>query len=335
MTTSLSSRLPIEAAVEALSLCAAALALTLVATRRLIAWLRRHEFVKAIRVDGPDHGAKSGTPTMGGLAPVALVGVTGAYLFARYGAGLGVVLCAMAAFGLLGLLDDLAGLPKRSARRELGVGVTARRMLVAQFVFAAVVGLMLAAWSHGFAPPHILLTVLVVVGTVNGVNFSDGLDGLAAGLITIAMASLAVALIARDGALSPAATMALATAAACAGFLVYNRHPAQVFMGNVASYAFGAVLATLSLASGSWWLLPVIGAVFVLEVLSVLLQVGFYKLSGGRRVLRMAPIHHHYEVGGLDEVAVVRRFWLAGLAAGSAGIVLATRIQASPWPSGP
>ena len=161
---------------------------------------------------------------------------------------------------------------------------------------------------------------------------SDGLDGLAAGLSAIAFASLALALYARMSAASVAAgappsvavaTLSVAAAAASVGFLAYNRHPAQVFMGNVASMALGAGLAVLAIVAGVWWLLPILGAVFLSEVISVIVQVGFFRFSGGRRVFRMAPFHHHFELGGWPETAVVRRFWLFGVLAGLASIAIA------------
>jgi phospho-N-acetylmuramoyl-pentapeptide-transferase len=126
-----------------------------------------------------------------------------------------------------------------------------------------------------------------------------------------------------DGSLAILGSLAIAIAGGCLGFLAYNRHPARVFMGNVTSMALGGALATISLITGTWWLLPVVGAVFVAEVLSVIVQVGYFKHSGGRRVFRMAPLHHHFEKGGLPEKRVVLRFWMAGLGAALCGIALA------------
>jgi phospho-N-acetylmuramoyl-pentapeptide-transferase len=179
------------------------------------------------------------------------------------------------------------------------------------------------------------------VGTVNGVNMSDGLDGLAAGLCAAAYAAYGVMYLARyrdamrlfetvdaTRLVAPEHYLALGlvastVAAACLGFLVYNRHPARVFMGNVSSMALGAGLAYLALqASWGLVLLPVIGFVFVAEVVSVLIQVTYFKATGGKRAFRMAPVHHHFELGGWSEVTVVRRFWLVGVAAGALGVVL-------------
>jgi phospho-N-acetylmuramoyl-pentapeptide-transferase len=112
-------------------------------------------------------------------------------------------------------------------------------------------------------------------------------------------------------------------AAACLGFLVYNRHPAQVFMGNVSSMALGGMLATIALVGGIWYVLPIVAAVFLVEVVSDIIQVGYFKVSGGRRVFRMAPIHHHFELQGWPETVLVRRFWLFGLVAAAGGVTVA------------
>lgn len=312
-------------------LSALCLAATAALTRPLIGLLRARELGKAIRADGPAHGAKAGTPTMGGLAALAVLGVALAFLWwssMRYGDANGarasvVALAAMIAFGALGLHDDLEGLARRSGRRELGVGLGARRMIGLQLVAAVAIWLVAGRpepWpTAGIAPLAGALSVLAVVGTVNGVNLSDGLDGLAAGLLALAFVSLsAIAALAGTPA---AAAAALAAAGACLGFLWHNRHPARVFMGNVTSMALGAVLAVLA-----WHvpfgvaLLPILGAVFVAEVLSDVLQVAWYKATGGRRILRMAPLHHHFEAGGLHETTVVTRFWLAGAAFGLAAV---------------
>jgi phospho-N-acetylmuramoyl-pentapeptide-transferase len=250
-------------------------------------------------------------------------------------------------------------LARKGRARELGVGLTARQMIVAQAAVALLVAWMLRgvapSWAAGeaasapWAPwaiwvpadvvahfgliPWLLLAVLVLVATVNGVNLSDGLDGLAAGLIGLAFAGMGLALSARlddSIALTSAerfeifgiTNWAWLVAGACLGFLVHNRFPARIFMGNVTSMALGGALATFALATGTWPLLPIVGAVFVIEILSDVIQVGYYKISGGKRVFRMAPIHHHFEMVGWPETRVVRRFWLAGFAAALLGVGL-------------
>ncbi|MFN2251359.1 MAG: phospho-N-acetylmuramoyl-pentapeptide-transferase [Anaerolineae bacterium] len=307
-------------------------AATVIATRPLIGRLRDRQYGKAIRTDGPDHEAKSGTPTMGGLAALAVIAVGGliiAYLSGEWRM-MPLILAVMACYAVLGLADDLAGLANRSAGRELGVGLTARRMFALQSLVA--IGGCWLLYPGGLTLDRLALVAVgavAVVGTVNGVNMSDGLDGLAAGLCAIAFSALGLITLIGPAGYVPADPVAVAvfcwiTVGACLGFLVYNRHPAQVFMGNVTSMALGAGLALAALSTDiGFLLLPVVGAVFVAEVLSVIAQVGYFKASGGRRVFRMAPIHHHFELGGWPETTVVRRFWSAGLLAGLVGIALA------------
>jgi phospho-N-acetylmuramoyl-pentapeptide-transferase len=344
---------------EALALAALSFIATVIVTAPLIRFLRAREFGKAIRADGPDHAAKAGTPTMGGLGMLAVIGVAGGAL--AWGTGdlvYPIVLVGMFLFGALGLADDLAGLARRSGRRELGVGLSARRMFALQILAAFItVALLLVVADAAASRPYpgagdipwgrlagiVAAYVLLIVGVVNGVNMSDGLDGLAAGLVAIAFVGLAGVIAEHEGYLGPYASymsheylpgqfvFALIVAAACAGFLVYNRHPARVFMGNVTSMALGAGLALTAIVGGLHLILPILAGVFVVEVLSVIVQVGYFKMSGGRRVFRMAPIHHHFELGGWPETKVVKLFWLAGalaaIAAVAATAVLPTVFQ--------
>lgn len=328
-----------------------AFVLTLVFTRLLIGWLSARQFGKVIRVDGPDHAAKAGTPTMGGLGMLAAIAIVGGLLtWESSRAGMPYVawhvalpLLAMLGFGVLGLIDDLQGLARKSGGRELGVGLTARRMVVAQVLVAAglliiarQVGIDVVAKGSGALLIIAIVGTVVLVGTVNGVNISDGLDGLAAGLLALAFgwvawfgtaklamlqaAEMAPESMAVEQAWSGTALAAI-MAAACLAFLVYNRHPARVFMGNVASMGLGGALAMLSILSVAYIFLPIFGIVFVAEVLSDIIQVGYFKWTGGKRFFRMAPIHHHFEKGGMSETQVVRRFWAVGLAGGIAAIV--------------
>lgn len=335
-----------------------AFGLTVILTRPLIGWLAARQLGKAIRVDGPDHAAKAGTPTMGGLGMLAAIAIVGGvWVWQAQGAGwtraawhVALPLVAMIAFGALGLVDDLQGLARKGRAREIGVGLTARQMIAAQVIAATAVFSL--AWHAMFGdlptdfgtPAFALalaLALIGVVGTVNGVNLSDGLDGLAAGLLVLAFGWVAsfgglklaafasadldigpetdvVGLAAIDGSW---VTLAAIAAAACLAFLVFNRHPARVFMGNVASMGLGGLLATLCLVSGAWLWLPLFGIVFVAEVVSDIVQIGYFKWTGGKRFFRMAPLHHHFEKGGMPETQVVRRFWAAGLAGGIAAVV--------------
>jgi phospho-N-acetylmuramoyl-pentapeptide-transferase len=330
----------------ALLLCGLAFGLTVGLTRPLIGWLAARQLGKAIREDGPAHAAKAGTPTMGGLGLLAAVALVGGLLAVGWPpgapgvAGVGgaagawpiwLTLAAMAGFAVLGLADDLHGLARKGRAREIGVGLTARQMILGQALFAAAVcaaALALGTRVIGPGPfgsnplAFLALGILAIVGSANGTNLADGLDGLAAGLAALAFTSLGASMAITQGGVDRSALLAWVIAASCLGFLVYNRYPARVFMGNLTSLALGAGLATLALLAGGWWLLPVIGAVFVVEVASDLIQVAYFKWSGGRRVFRMAPIHHHFELVGWSEQRVVQTFWLAGLVSGLSGILL-------------
>lgn len=345
---------------------------TVLLTRPLIGYLRDRQIGKAIRADGPDHAAKSGTPTMGGLAILGGL-LAAAFLLWTFMSittydgtpDLRFVVGASLAFGALGALDDRAGLARRRGDRAIGIGLTARRMISIQALVAVAIGAWMWSadvpqtlgidpsapvsrmggppiralpaaldplahvWNEGgpvAAAAWIALSVVLLLGIVNGVNLSDGLDGLAAGLLIAAFTALGfVTTIEHRG---PIYALCFAAAGACAGFLVYNRHPARIFMGNVGSMGMGGALGAAALYSGAWLLLPIIGAVFVAEVLSDIIQIGYFKLSGGKRIFRMAPLHHHFEMGGMPETTVVRRFWLAGALAGAAGVAVAIAVIA-------
>lgn len=316
-------------AAAALAWLAIPAVLTAALTGPLVGWLRRRQLGKAIRSDGPDHSAKAGTPTMGGLAMLAV----GAGALAAPGPAAdgfrGATLAALIAFGLVGALDDWLGLARKGRAREPGVGLKARHLLLLQTVAAAGLAAWMAPWAGPGAPwgaAWWLLAVIAILGTANGVNLSDGLDGLAAGLLALAYGALAGILL--IGAQPVPAAWCLAMAGVSLGFLVWNRHPARVFMGNVASMAMGGALAVAALSTGTWPLLPIVGAVFAAEVASDLVQIGYFRATGGRRLLRCAPLHHHFEMGGLAETTVVRRFWLAGAAAAAAGLALAATWRA-------
>jgi phospho-N-acetylmuramoyl-pentapeptide-transferase len=345
---------PIRFWFETLAIVAAAFVLTVVFTRPLIGWLSAREFGKAIRADGPAHGGKAGTPTMGGFGMLAAIALVALYLSLRLHSMFPlVVLAGMVPFAALGLIDDLRGLARRSGVREVGVGLTARRMFALQLASALVICIPLFWLPYPDSTPLARLAAgaiaaVVLVATVNAVNISDGLDGLAAGLCAIAFACTGLTAAMDVGVdqfllrqvpvdvgvtpTGPTATMTLtlAIAAAALGFLVFNRHPARVFMGNVASMALGAGLALVWLAEApirdaplpplppltplslAIVALALVGAVFYAEVVSDVLQVTYFKVTGGRRLFRMAPIHHHFELMGWPETRVVRSFWIVG-----------------------
>jgi len=301
---------------------------------RIIRELLRRGIGKRIRTDGPSsHANKAGTATMGGLYILAGAGLAAAALAAAGYTRLLVLLAAMAGFGLLGIYDDLRGL-KDSA----GVGWLARFKFIWQWLVALVVAVVmfLGDGEHtGIAPGsgavfqmgywYIPLAALYLVGWSNAVNITDGLDGLAGGTSAIAFGTYGVVC-----GLSGQLDLALfcgAMVGALLAFLWFNVHPARIFMGDVGSEALGAALAAVAVLSGHWILLLLVGLVFVLEALSVVAQVSYFKYTRrkygeGRRILRMAPLHHHYELKGWSEVQTTLRFWIVALVAGAIAAVL-------------
>ncbi|MGH9029088.1 MAG: phospho-N-acetylmuramoyl-pentapeptide-transferase [Acidimicrobiales bacterium] len=301
----------------------------------LIRWLGHRHLGQQIRDDGPFmHLVKAGTPTMGGVALVAAL-VAG-YLLAHAGthvafsrSGLLVVLVTICA-GAIGFLDDWI-----KVRHKQSLGLTKRGKFGALVVIA--VGFALADEHWAGVNTHLSFTrwdsigidlggigwivwaVFVIVGTANAVNLTDGLDGLASGSATFCFAILAIigywqfrhysiyhVFPALDLALS-----AVAAAGACLGFLWWNAAPARIFMGDTGSLAIGAALAALALQMNLQLLLPVIGGLFVIETLSVVIQVVSYRVFH-RRIFLMAPVHHHFELLGWPETTVIVRFWILG-----------------------
>ncbi|MGV3758271.1 MAG: phospho-N-acetylmuramoyl-pentapeptide-transferase [Actinomycetota bacterium] len=312
---------------------------SLIGTRFLIRWLILRKVGQPIHEDVPEgHTGKAGTPTMGGIAIVgaAVVGYLAAHvrsglLFTRTGL---LVVAAIVGAGGVGLLDDWI---KVSNERNLGLSKSAKTaglLLVAVgFAVAVVVWtdvettLSFTRWnSPGWDLGDVgwvVWAILLVYATTNGVNLSDGLDGLAAGSAIFVFSCLTVvgfwALRHPDTyQINHALDLAVVAAAmvgACAGFLWWNAAPPRIFMGDTGSLAIGAGIAALVLTLNVQLLLPIFGALYVAESLSVILQVGSFRLLK-RRIFRMAPIHHHFELGGWPETTVIIRFWLlAGLAA--------------------
>ncbi len=303
---------------------------------RWIEWFRRRGVGQVIRSDGPSsHGPKAGTPTMGGFVVVGAIGV-GIALWAKPGPLVWLSMLALAWFGGIGLVDDLRKLRERHSR-----GLSARAKLFWQFTGAIVIAVLylyatqggleqpgrltLPFWKHDVLVPawaYVLLASFVMVGTTNAVNLTDGLDGLAAGSLALAAGGLGVmAYLAGNAKFSgylhipfvPAAgelSVVLAIlVGACLGFLWFNAPPAQIFMGDVGALGMGGLLGAVAVFARAEIALVVFGAVFVVEALSVLAQVGFYKLRR-RRILLMAPLHHHFELRGVPEPKVIVRFWI-------------------------
>ncbi len=308
---------------------AAALAalLVLLAGRTLIRELAARQVRQPIREDAPErHRAKAGTPTMGGIVIIAAA-ILGTVAAGRPTPQVVFVLLMVIGFAAIGFADDLL-----KVRRGRNLGLRARERLAAQTVLAAGVGLFvyytvpdgaLVALPRGARVSlgwlYIPFAVTFVLGFVNAANLADGLDGLAAGLS--ALAAGAYATIAFRAGWPDLGLFAAGLAGACIGFLWFNAHPAEVIMGDVGSNAIGAGLAALALLTKTELLLVVVGAVFVAEALSVLGQVAYFKATGGKRIFRMSPLHHHFELGGWTETQTVVRFWLLGAIAALLGLL--------------
>jgi phospho-N-acetylmuramoyl-pentapeptide-transferase len=321
-------------------LLAAAIALfvSLIGTKFLIEFLQHRQIGQPIREEGPSgHVTKAGTPTMGGIAIVgsATIGwvlsdLVGGSEFTRRGTIIMFTICLAA---VVGLIDD--GL-KVFRARNLGLNKRAKivGLLVVAVVFVVlVVNLTNVNTTVSFTRYDLpgwdlttigwsVLAILLILAATNAVNLTDGLDGLAAGSSIFAFAAFVVICfvgfrhtdIYGDQSFLDTGVIAAAMLGGCTGFLWWNAAPAQIFMGDTGSLAIGAALATLALSTNTVLLLPLIGGLFVMETVSVILQVGTFQLTGGRRLFRMAPIHHHFELGGWPETRVIIRMWIiAGL----------------------
>jgi phospho-N-acetylmuramoyl-pentapeptide-transferase len=274
--------------------------------------LRRLKAGQVIQAELPEtHQKKVGTPTGGGIVFVAL-GIVGGLLAAIAGhIGAMPSVAGLVAGGVIGFVDD------RSKLRVGSLGIPARLKFPIQVILAIPVALLALAQggAHQYLLPSspwilIPLAVVAIVGTANAVNITDGMDGLAGGLSAIALAGIVL--------LMPAApagekAVALTLCGALAGFLVFNRYPARVFMGDTGALAIGYALAAMAVQQGLIVLLPLIALVFVLETLSVIIQVAYFKASGGRRVFKMTPIHYTFHHEGWSENRIALSFWGAGL----------------------
>lgn len=302
--------------------------------RAVVGWLLSHGIGKKIRSDGPvSHQAKAGTATMGGLYFMAGVLVVAVALGLAGFRDVWAPLIAMLAFGGLGAFDDLRGLRDRQ-----GVGWLARNKFPWQWAVAVAVALALfwLSEAHVLIVPlsgavvqigwwFVPLLALLLVFLSNAVNLTDGLDGLAGGAAACAYGVYGV--LAALGGQQGLALFCFAVVGALGAFLWFNVHPARLFMGDVGSEALGAGLAAVALLSGHWLLLPLVGLVFVAEAVSVMTQVAYFKYTKrlygeGRRILRMAPLHHHFELLGWSEVQVGLRFWIVAAVAGLLSLAL-------------
>ncbi len=279
--------------------------------------LRRLHVQQSIREEAPArHQMKAGTPTMGGVLILTATVIATAAVLRPLPLGVAVALIVMLGYGLVGALDDLLAI-----RRGRNLGLRARERLAVQIALAALIGLFVARradlgtalvlpwvgrWNLGWL--YVVFVIVYVVGFANAVNETDGLDGLAGG--SVAIAGGAYAAIAVRVGQPEVGILSAALAGACLGFLWFNAHPAAVIMGDVGSNALGAGLAAIAIVTKTELTLLLVGLVFVLEAASVLLQVAYFKSTGGRRLFRMSPLHHHFELSGWTETQTVTRMWL-------------------------
>ena len=291
-------------------------------TARMIPFLREKQFGQFIREDGPQaHLSKAGTPTMGGIAIVAGITVAliaSSFITGSFGADKLAILLSMFAFGFVGFIDDYNKIAKKQNE-----GLTPRQKIILQVLFGAALAVFMmlregtsvlipfAGISVRFGVFYIPFIIFVEVAMANAVNLTDGLDGLASSTSAIVAACFAVVgmFILPDGN-EPMAAASQAIFGAALGFLVYNHYPARIFMGDTGSMALGGVLSATAIVGHVEWLLPIAGLIFVCEALSVIIQVAYFKKTGGKRIFRMAPIHHHFELGGWHETKVVIVFCL-------------------------
>ena len=293
----------------------------------LIPYLHKLKFGQSIRECGPaSHMKKSGTPTMGGLMMLAALVL--ALLWGSFTPHIIIALVLTLGHALIGFLDDYI---KVVMKRNLGL--TAKQKFLLQFILAGAyvyfaethlqntsLWIPLVNMNFDFGWAYYALAFILLVGTTNAVNLTDGLDGLVS-FVSIPV-TLAFAFIAFMQGMLDVSGFALGLTGACLGFLLFNRHPAQVFMGDTGSLALGGGIAALALLTHTELLLVIIGGVYVAEAMSVIIQVTYFRLTGGKRIFRMSPLHHHYELGGWNEVKVVRVFTLVSLLLSALGLWL-------------
>ena len=278
----------------------------------MIRWLRRLKAGQVIQDELPDsHQKKAGTPTGGGVLFVGIAVVAGVLAVPAGHRGVLPGVAGLVIGGLIGLADD------RSKLMVGARGIPARLKFPIQLVLAipiAYLALQFGGMHQLFLPSSMWillpLAVLAIVGTANAVNLTDGMDGLAGGLSVIAVGALVLLL---PNAQAGEKAVAISLCGALVAFLIFNRYPARVFMGDTGALAIGYALAAMAIQQGVMLLLPLIGLVFVLETLSVIIQVAYFKASGGRRVFKMTPIHYTFHHHGWTENRIALTFWAAGL----------------------
>lgn len=315
-----------------------AMLITVVTGPRIIFWLKRISFTQQIRDDGPQsHLKKSGTPTMGGIIIILSILCTVLMWGDLWNMYVWVIILSLVGYGGIGLLDDYLKVVKKNSR-----GLRACYKFGAQIFLALAIGVLLyfnpkdpyadvlnipffKRWLFDLGWFYIPFSILVIVGSSNAVNLTDGIDGLAIGLVAIALIAnmilvyisgnakfaqyLQVLYLQGTGELT---VICGAMLGASLGFLWFNSYPADVFMGDVGSLGLGGALGTLAIITKHELVLAIVGGIFVIETLSVVFQVASFRLTG-KRIFRMAPIHHHFELEGWHESKVIIRFWIIGI----------------------
>jgi len=312
--------------------CIAA-ALALAAGYPLVDFLRARKLGKAISSEGPQsHMVKAGTPTMGGLLIMCVAIAVGLIAALPKDRDVLLPIAVAAVFAVIGWYDDLGTLIDREKREAHDR--TTMLLKLAGFAVVSVV----AAWllydridaprllvphygAYDIGPIYIPIAIAVIVSTTSAVGVADGLDTLAGSMAAVAFTAFGSIALMQDQ--TGLATFCFVTVGALAGFLWFNAHPAHVFMGEVGSLPLGGTLAVVALMTGWWLLVPVIGVMFLAEILSDVIQIGSYRLRGGKRVFKMAPLHHHFEELGVPETRIAARFLLISVAGALLGVALA------------
>ena len=285
----------------------------------MINFLKKINFGQQIRKEGPQsHLQKEGIPTMGGI--LILIGIISSIIFLEINYNLIIALVTTLGMGLIGFLDDYLKIKKGRS-----LGLTALAKIFGQFGFGLLISLYVyfsTEISNSLLIPFtgdslelgiliIPLIIFTVVGTANAVNLTDGLDGLASSITAVVAASYAF--IVYGLYFEQLTLFSLSIVGACLGFIWYNSHPAEVFMGDIGSLGLGGAIAALAVLTRTELFLLIIGGVYVIETISVILQVLYFKATNGKRIFKMTPIHHHFELKGWEEPKVVFRFLLIGI----------------------
>ncbi|NJD27434.1 MAG: phospho-N-acetylmuramoyl-pentapeptide-transferase [Chloroflexi bacterium] len=293
---------------------------------RFLRWLGMG---KQIRVEGPEtHFQKAGTPTMGGLLVIASVLVLFVFLRGFPPGGIIAPLATLLLVGGLGAFDDYLN-------AKTGEGIRARQKMLWLVVVGAVAAYQIQTTYaiDRIAVPFVgdvmidpwvytAFAAFAIIAAANGVNITDGLDGLAGGTLVFAFVAFLLVALLNEPTQENLAVLCGLIVGALLGFLWFNVHPAQVIMGDSGSLALGATLAVTALITGQILILPLVGLIFVIETGSVALQIAYFKLTGGKRIFRMSPLHHHYELLGWNEEKITLRFWIIGIIAGLIGVTL-------------